>query len=215
MFAEKWTSPHPPRERLHKRIFQMISKSLFLGACMLTAVLLREDTPVRLPQPRYEKKDADPAWLQAVVQFHGHLGPSIIAGARLGMAGVRAVEAKGYFDVEVTCEGPFAKPPQSCFLDGLQVGTGATLGKRNLQYVEAKEIVVRVKNTKSGKTGEIRASAKLLKLLGFLEAGGRIQAEEREEEADHQHVDMEHIEAAARKIAEMPDNELFSVIVEP
>ena len=28
------------------------------------------------------------------------------------MAGLRAIEAKGYFDVEVVCEGPFARPPK-------------------------------------------------------------------------------------------------------
>jgi formylmethanofuran dehydrogenase subunit E len=193
----------------------MVSKSLFFGVCVLTAVLLRDDSPGRLPQPRYVKQDADPAWLQAAVQFHGHLGPSIIAGTRLGMAGVRAVEAKGYFDVEVTCEGPFAKPPQSCFLDGLQVGTGATMGKRNLNYLAAKEIVLRVKNTQNGKTAEIRPSEKLLELLGFLQNREKISADQQAEKANHQHDEMERIEAAARKIAEMPDSELFSVIVKP
>jgi hypothetical protein len=30
---------------------------------------------------------------------------SVVAGARMGMIGFRAVAAKGFFDVEVTCEG--------------------------------------------------------------------------------------------------------------
>ena len=76
----------------------------------------------QLPQPEYHRQPSDPAWLASVVQFHGHLGPAVVAGARMGMIGLRAVEAKGYFDVEVTCEGPLAKPPQACFLDGVQVG---------------------------------------------------------------------------------------------
>ena len=83
----------------------------------------------RLPQPHYHRQPSDPAWLAAVVQFHGHLGPSVVGGTRMGMIGLRAVAAKGYFDLEVTCEGPLAKPPQSCFLDGVQFATGATLGK--------------------------------------------------------------------------------------
>jgi hypothetical protein len=86
------------------------------------------ETPDRLLQPDYHRQPSDPAWMATVVQFHGHLGPAVIAGARIGMIGLRAVEAKGYFDVEVTCEGPLAKPPQSCLLDGLQVATGATIG---------------------------------------------------------------------------------------
>ena len=60
----------------------------------------------RLPQPDYHRQPGDPDWLAQVVQFHGHLGPSVVAGARMGMIGLRAVEAKGYFDVEVTCDGP-------------------------------------------------------------------------------------------------------------
>ena len=31
----------------------------------------------------------------------------------------QTVDAKGYFDVQVVATGPFAKPPRSCFLDGL------------------------------------------------------------------------------------------------
>jgi hypothetical protein len=71
----------------------------------------------RLPQPHYHPQPSDPAWLATVVQFHGHLGPSVVAGARMGMIGLRAVEAKGYFNVEVTCEGPLAKGLQNetCF----------------------------------------------------------------------------------------------------
>ena len=90
---------------------------------------LQKELARRLPQPHYQRQASDPAWLATVVQFHGHLGPAVVAGARMGTAGLRAVEAQGFFDVEVTCEGPLAKPPQSCFLDGVQVATGATMGK--------------------------------------------------------------------------------------
>ena len=81
------------------------------------------------------------------------------------MIGLRAVEAKGYFDVEVTCEGPLAKPPQSCFLDGVQVATGATLGKRTLQWVQADRLTMRIKNTRTGKTAVLRPTPALLELL--------------------------------------------------
>ena len=38
----------------------------------------------RLPQPHYHPEPSDPAWLASVVQFHGHLGPSVVAGTRMG-----------------------------------------------------------------------------------------------------------------------------------
>jgi formylmethanofuran dehydrogenase subunit E len=178
---------------------------------MVTVFFVKDESERKLPQPRYEHRESDPVWLETVVRFHGHLGPSIIAGARLGMAGIQAVDAKGYFDVEVTCEGPFVKPPQSCFLDGLQIGTGATLGKRNLNYVEAKEIVVRVKNTTSGATVEVRPTRKLLEMLGILHNQEKNQAKD----TTHQHDEADRIETVAREIANMPDGEIFTVKATP
>ena len=143
-----------------------------MSRCILLLVLFGLPTMAtaaeaadQLPQPEYQRQPSDPAWLASVVQFHGHLGPAVVAGARMGMIGLRAVEAKGYFDVEVTCEGPMAKPPQACFLDGVQVATGATMGKRSLQWVQADQILVRVKNTRTGKTAELRPTPALMDLL--------------------------------------------------
>jgi len=137
--------------------------SIILMACVVPLGAEQPAAPVpELPKPHYRQLPGDPPWLVQAVQFHGHLGPMAVAGVRFGMAGLRAVGARGFFDVEVTCEGPFPKPPPSCFLDGLQVGSGATLGKRTLTWVPAEAILVRVKNTKTGKTAELRPTPKLL-----------------------------------------------------
>ena len=82
------------------------------------------------------------------------------------MIGLRAVEANGFFDIEVTCEGPFARPPQACFLDGVQVATGATMGKRTINWVQADQIVVRLKNTRTGKAAELRPTPELMRCSG-------------------------------------------------
>jgi formylmethanofuran dehydrogenase subunit E len=126
----------------------------------------------------------------------------------MGMIGLRAVDAKGFFDVEVTCEGPFARPPQACFLDGVQVATGATLGKRTINWVQADRIVVRIKNTRTGKTAELRASPELIALLGSFKSqpkSGVGQGVGRGDEA---------MEATARKIAAMPEKEIARVTVQ-
>ena len=117
------------------------------------------------------------------------------------MIGLRAVEAKGYFDVEVTCEGPLAKPPQSCFLDGVQVTTGATLGKRNLQWVQADRLTMRIKNTQTGKIVVLRPTPALLELLASFKPQPKAGA-------GHGHEDDDQLEAIARKIAAMPDREI-------
>jgi formylmethanofuran dehydrogenase subunit E len=153
----------------------------------------------QLPQPDYQRQPSDPPWLANVVQFHGHLGPAVVAGARMGMIGLRAVEAKGYFDVEVTCEGPMAKPPQACFLDGVQVATGATMGKRTLAWVQADKILVRVKNTRTGKTAELRPTPTLMELL----AAFKPQAKAGAGHGPGSKADDEQLAATARKIAAM------------
>jgi formylmethanofuran dehydrogenase subunit E len=177
--------------------------------CGLASLGFAQTRAEQLPQPDFHRQASDPLWLVEVVRFHGHLGPMVVAGARMGMAGLRAVEAKGYFDVEVTCEGPFARPPQACFLDGLQVATGATLGKRTLHWVPADRIAVRVKNLRSSKTAELRPTAALAELLASLKA--RPQAAEAA--ATGHQATHEHLEAVARKIAAMPEKEIVTVRV--
>jgi formylmethanofuran dehydrogenase subunit E len=188
----------------------MLTKATLLGLFALMAVSLADSPIYRMPQPRYERKDSDPAWLESAVRLHGHLGPSVIAGTRLGIAGIKAVEAKGYFDVEVTCEGPFAKPPQSCFLDGLQAGTGATMGKRNLIYIEAEKVVVRVKNTETGKTAELHPTPEFLKLSGLLQSPPRPEDKPAADASKRGHDD-DSLGKTARKIATMEDKELFTI----
>ena len=41
----------------------------------------------QIPQPEYHRQPDDPEWLAQVVQFHGHLGPAVVAGARMGKGG--------------------------------------------------------------------------------------------------------------------------------
>lgn len=166
---------------------------------------------LELPKPHFQQQPDDPPWLVQLVQFHGHLGPSVVAGAQFGIAGLRAVGAKGFFDVEVTCEGPFVTPPQSCFLDGLQVGTGATLGKRSLQWVPADVILVRVKNTRTGRAAELRPTPILLALL----TGVTHQAETGSQRSAKQEPPHEHLETVARKIASLPEKEIVSIVTIP
>ncbi len=167
-----------------------------------------------LPKPHYHPDASDPEWLVEAVQFHGHLGPWAAAGLRAGMTGRKAVGAEGYFDLQVTVEGPMAKPPQSCFLDGLQVSTGATLGKRNLEWIEADKVVVHVKCTRTGKVAEIRPTKKLLELLTSFKPRPKTDKKEKptNKRTAHKHDRADDIlETIARKIAHMPEKELFEI----
>ena len=128
LMEKKW-SKHLNNLHFAERNKKMICSIILLCLCCFTTLCFSQDKIENLPQPHYHQQETDPAWLKYAVQLHGHLGPMLTFGARMGMAALKAVNAKGYFDVEVTCEGPFVKPPESCFLDGIQISTGTNLGK--------------------------------------------------------------------------------------
>jgi len=65
------------------------------------------------------------------VAFHGHPGPFLASGLRMGLLALRELRSPGHGDLEVTVETG-TTPPLSCLIDGIQVATGCTLGKGNI-----------------------------------------------------------------------------------
>ncbi len=88
--------------------------------------------------------------LAQAVKFHGHLGPFLVLGLRIGNAAIRKLKAERYFGILVSVEGA-DKKPKSCLIDGLQLATGATFGKGNIEKIGAKSIKVRIKNLRNNK----------------------------------------------------------------
>lgn len=78
--------------------------------------------------------------LNRAVEFHGHGGPFMIAGLRMGMAVLRRLDAKGWFDLRCRVALRW-RPPDSCVIDGIQCSTGCTMGKRNIEVEEGDGIV--------------------------------------------------------------------------
>ncbi len=118
-----------------------------------------------LPRPHYEPCPEDPPWLPIVVQLHGHLGPWVVLGFRMGAAGRQALGAEGYFDLEVVATGPFDRPPAACFLDGVQMATGATWGKRNICWQPGDEISLRMLHRPTGREVVVRPRNEVLKAI--------------------------------------------------
>ena len=73
--------------------------------------------------------------------FHGHLGPWLALGMKMGRHALELLRHEGYFGLRVTAEVPDAPPP-SCLVDGLQISTGCTYGKRNIEIVPAEQVKV-------------------------------------------------------------------------
>lgn len=91
----------------------------------------------------YQRDPGDPDWLVRAAEFHGHLGPWVTVGAMIGQDALQRLETAGQWDVEVICWMPpdQQRPPFSCILDGLQAGSGATMGKRNIRLDYSPDIV--------------------------------------------------------------------------
>lgn len=69
--------------------------------------------------------------LKKIEEFHGHLGPYVVIGYKMGLIANR-----------ILGENPFSKktevwtdlnPPASCIIDGIQISSGCTMGKGNIK----------------------------------------------------------------------------------
>lgn len=89
------------------------------------------------------KNPADAEWLARASLFHGHLGPWLVAGCLVGRDAVRRLDTPGHWKIDVTCWMPSDKQrtPFSCMLDGLQASSGATLGKQNIRFAYAEDVL--------------------------------------------------------------------------
>jgi formylmethanofuran dehydrogenase subunit E len=78
---------------------------------------------------------------ERAIEFHGHDGPYMAIGLRMGLAALKMLDCKGWFDLE--CEVRLNwSPPDSCVIDGIQSSTGCTMGKKNINVVEQTGVTV-------------------------------------------------------------------------
>lgn len=89
--------------------------------------------------------------LRRLAAFHGHLGPYVVLGYRAAVLARERTGSPGYFDLEVR-PVTIGKPPQDCFVDGIQLGSGATTGKGNLKP-QAADVVPYAVFTRKGGAG--------------------------------------------------------------
>jgi len=77
-----------------------------------------------------------PETLRDLQEFHGHLGPYVVVGLRMGAVGRRELGAYKGLTAEVTCS---LKPPMLCVVDGVQFASQCTMGKGNITATEGGE----------------------------------------------------------------------------
>jgi formylmethanofuran dehydrogenase subunit E len=128
--------------------------------------------------------------------FHGHLGPFLVIGVRMGIIGVRELEAKDNGNaLRVTailkCSVPF-----SCVIDGIQVATRCTIGNQKLKLINSSGIRAEFELQQREKvTVTVNPTA-------FNRLKSRLLSE---------NVSQEETEKLAYMIASMPEEELFII----
>jgi len=90
-----------------------------------------------------EKSALDEKIAEAV-NFHGHFGPFLVIGVRMGIIGMRELGLKSNNDekLQVTAHLKYSIPI-SCIVDGLQVTTKCTIGNQKLKLVDSSNIVAK------------------------------------------------------------------------
>ena len=75
--------------------------------------------------------------LQKIKDFHGHLGPYVAIGYRMGLAANRELGDNALKKAAMVFSGTVT--PMSCMIDGIQLSSGCTLGKGNIIVEEMGE----------------------------------------------------------------------------
>jgi len=105
--------------------------------------------------------------LKRAVEFHGHLGPYLVLGLLAGEWALKKLKAKKHFGLKVKVWGANQRP-RSCLIDGLQLSTGATYGKGNIQKIKGRKIQIAVLNLKNNKKIKLSLNEGLIERLAIL-----------------------------------------------
>lgn len=101
-----------------------------------------------------------PEHIRRLAEFHGHLGPYLIIGMRMGelsneILGTETGAGSTHFHKKAIVKTGTI-PPISCIIDGIQYTSGCTLGKGNIEILhqnipeatfilEGKELTLKLK----------------------------------------------------------------------
>jgi len=83
------------------------------------------------------------AILDKAADFHGHLGPFLVIGVRMGLIGVRELGVKGNDEQLRVTAMTKDFTPFSCVIDGIQVATKCTIGNKKLRVKNSSGIAAR------------------------------------------------------------------------
>ncbi len=146
--------------------------------------------------PKQGQKQEPEEIVERAVDFHGHLGPFLVLGVRMGLIGLRELEVKkGNPKLRVTV---MTKPsvPFSCVIDGIQTATKCTVGNRKLKLQDS--------------SGNIATSFQILDEDTVTVTLNPAKQEELQKLVSEQ-TSLHEVEETARKVYSLPEEELFEI----
>lgn len=134
--------------------------------------------------------------IEKAVDFHGHLGPFLVIGVRIGLIGLRELGLKKSTETPHVTALLEYSVPFSCVLDGLQVTTGCTFGNQKLTLKNSSGIAAefQLPNKKQVTVSVNQITFDKLKKKLLLEK-----------------VSNHEIQELAQLIASMPEEDLFVI----
>ncbi len=146
--------------------------------------------------PKQGQKQEPEEIVERAVDFHGHLGPFLVLGVRMGLIGLRELEVKkGNPKLRVTV---MTKPsvPFSCVIDGIQTATKCTVGNRKLKLQDS--------------SGNIATSFQILDEDTVTVTLNPAKQEELHKLVSEQ-TSLHEVEEIAREVFSLPEEELFEI----
>jgi len=133
--------------------------------------------------------------MEKAADFHGHLGPFLVIGVRMGNMAKRILKPNTveHKELEATAKIPLLVP-FSCVLDGIQATTHCTVGNQKLRIENAqKEITANFKLQNSDRALKVSVNSKIIEGLMNRISEGALNEE------------------LAWEIARMPESRLFTI----
>lgn len=81
--------------------------------------------------------------IATAASFHGHLGPFLVIGVRMGILAKRILNVDmEHSEMQAAVNLPFLTP-YSCILDGIQATTKCTIGNQKLKFTNSPNILAK------------------------------------------------------------------------
>jgi len=109
--------------------------------------------------------------LRVIEGFHGHLGPYVVLGYKMGFIANLKLGRDPFAKNAVSMTG--SKPPMSCMMDGVQLSAGCTLGKGNITVEDRGEPRVVFSSKDGSRSCAIALRAEVTELIDAVDTKRR------------------------------------------